>query len=411
MDIRKHPAYMWSQARGPHVARLQKLLNVSVELLQQCGLKVNASKCFTVALRNVPHEKKTIVDKETVFECQGRILPALKRSDDWKYLGFLTPEGRAKTNASGKLRDALEKLTKAPLKPQQRLFALRTNVIPGLYHQLELGNVTLSKLRKCDNMIRQAVRTWINLPTDTPNAYIHASIGDGGLGISSLRWTVPLRRLNRLKKLPLAEQPANSAPGAFTQNEIKQCENRLKDNQQNIKTSADIYKRWAEQLYTKVDGIGLKESSQVPQQHVWIQEGTRFLTGKDFLQSCKLRINALPTKSRTSRGRPKERLCRAGCNRPETLNHVLQQCHRTHGPRIKRHNAIITYIERGLRRQEYEVSNEPEIHTKAGLRKPDLIAKRGITAILIDAQVVNDQTDLNSAHKQKSELYKDLRKQ
>ncbi|KAL0103798.1 hypothetical protein PUN28_017835 [Cardiocondyla obscurior] len=257
-------------------------------------------------------------------------------------------------------------------------------------------------------MIRQAVRTWINLPTDTPNAYIHASIRDGGLGISSLRWTVPLRRLNRLKKLPLAEQPANSAPGAFTQNEIKQCENRLKDNQQNIKTSADIYKRWAEQLYTKVDGIGLKESSQVPQQHVWIQEGTRFLTGKDFLQSCKLRINALPTKSRTSRGRPKERLCRAGCNRPETLNHVLQQCHRTHGPRIKRHNAIITYIERGLRRQEYEVSNEPEIHTTAGLRKPDLIAKRGITAILIDAQVVNDQTDLNSAHKQKSELYKDL---
>ncbi|KAL0103868.1 hypothetical protein PUN28_017905 [Cardiocondyla obscurior] len=286
----------------------------------------------------------------------------LQKSDDWKYLGIpFTPEGRAKTNASGKLRDALEKLTKAPLKPQQRLFALRTNVIPGLYHQLELGNVTLSKLRKCDNMIRQAVRTWINLPTDTPNAYIHASIGDGGLGISSLRWTVPLRRLNRLKKLPLAEQPANSAPGAFTQNEIKQCENRLKDNQQNIKTSADIYKRWAEQLYTKVDGIGLKES-----------------------------------------------LCRAGCNRPETLNHVLQQCHRTHGPRIKRHNAIITYIERGLRRQEYEVSNEPEIHTKAGLRKPDLIAKRGITAILIDAQVVNDQTDLNSAHKQKSELYKDL---
>ncbi|KAL0103799.1 hypothetical protein PUN28_017836 [Cardiocondyla obscurior] len=105
---------------------LQKLLNVSVELLQQCGLKVNASKCFTVALRNVPHEKKTIVDKETVFECQGRILPALKRSDDWKYLGIpFTPEGRAKTNASGKLRDALEKLTKAPLKPQQRLFALR----------------------------------------------------------------------------------------------------------------------------------------------------------------------------------------------------------------------------------------------------------------------------------------------
>lgn len=122
---------------------LQKMLNLSTQFLNDCGLKINASKSMTVALRNMPHEKKTVVDKETVFLCEKKILPALKRSDDWKYLGVpFTPEGRARSDVTRKLSLSLERLTKAPLKPQQRMFALRTMVIPGLFHQLELGNNT-----------------------------------------------------------------------------------------------------------------------------------------------------------------------------------------------------------------------------------------------------------------------------
>lgn len=64
----------------------------------------------------------------------------------------------------------------------------------------------------------------------------------------------------------------------------------------------EVADRWATQLYERVDGKGLKQSSDVPQQHTWIQDGTRFLTGRDFLISCKLRVNALPTKARTARG-------------------------------------------------------------------------------------------------------------
>lgn len=41
---------------------LQKLLDQSTNFLGKCGLRVNAFKCITVALRNVPHEKKTVVD-------------------------------------------------------------------------------------------------------------------------------------------------------------------------------------------------------------------------------------------------------------------------------------------------------------------------------------------------------------
>lgn len=180
------------------------------------------------------------------------------------------------------------------------------------------------------------------------------------------------------------------------------------DSGTEITSSVDVSKRWAQQLYARVDGVGLKESGKIPQQHMWIQEGTRFLSRRDFLQSCKLRINAIPTRSRTTRGRLLERQCRTGCGWPETLDHVLQKCHRTHGPRIKRHNAVAAYVARALSRQEYTVAEEPEIRTTLGLRKPDIVAKLGQTVLVIDAQVVNDQMDLDTAHRMKSSIYENI---
>lgn len=388
---------------------LQQLLNRSTRYLESCGLMVNASKCMTVALRNVPHEKKTVVDKETVFLCGKRLLPSLKRTDEWKYLGIpFTPEGRAQGKAKEKLLASIEKLTKAPLKPQQRVYALRTMVIPGLYHQLELGNTTISVLRKCDTILRQAVRRWLALPADVPNAYIHANTKHGGLGIASFRWHVPLRRLKRLERLPLAAVHATSTPGAFLKKEIMQCEICLRNDQRQLKSAEDIDRKWSTQLYSMVDGAGLKEAGRVPRQHDWIQDGTRFLSGKDYLQSCRLRINSLPTRSRITRGRANDRMCRAGCNKIETLNHVLQQCHRTHGIRIKRHDNLVAYVARGLEVAEYQVSVEPKLQTAAGIRKPDIVARRGVLGLVIDAQVINDQYDLDTAHENKIEYYKDI---
>lgn len=385
---------------------LQSLLDRAVGFLSLCGLKVNASKCLTVSIRNVPHEKKTIIDKDTVFLCQQRELPALKRTDDWRYLGVpFTPEGKSQVKVTAKLLDAVTKLTRAALKPQQRLYALRTMVLPGIYHQLELGCTSISILKKCDKIVRHTVRRWLNLPSDSPNAYIHACVKDGGLGIEAARWSAPLRRLNRLKSLPLAQQNREGPPGAFLSKEMDTCNKRLLPGMISAK---DVAAKWAELLYARVDGKGLEESNKVPRQHNWVMEGTRFLSGRDFLQSCKLRINALPTKSRTTRGRPIDRMCRAGCRWPETLDHVIQKCHRTHGPRIKRHNAIVSYIAQGLRKQEYMVEVEPVIETAGGRRKPDVVAKLGQTALVIDAQVVNDQIDLDQAHRRKSDTYKNI---
>ncbi|CAL1672711.1 unnamed protein product [Lasius platythorax] len=99
-----------------------------------------------------------------------------------------------KLDIKNKLVSALDKLNKAPLKPQ-RFFGLRTMILRGIFHQAELGNVNISVLHKCDQQVRCKVRQRLSLPSDAPNAYIHANTKDGGLGITALRWSAPLRRL------------------------------------------------------------------------------------------------------------------------------------------------------------------------------------------------------------------------
>lgn len=384
---------------------LQIMINTASEFLAKCGLLINATKSFTVALRTVPHMKKSVVDGKAQFLCLGQKLPALKRESEWKYLGVpFTPEGRTLTKPEEQLQGALDKLTKAPLKPQQRLFALRVMVLPGLYHLLTLGSTTLSRLKKIDALTRAAARKWLDLPHDVTNAYFHANVNDGGLSIPSMRWLMPLHRKVRLQNFIGVGQTTNS----YLTQELQRATKRLTENRVDYDSSESLEKRWAILLHGSIDGKGLRESRKTPQQHHWVTDGSKFLSGRDFVNATKLRINAMPTRSRTARGRRRNRLCRGGCNAVETLNHVLQQCHRTHRTRIERHNAIINYVKRALVKKCERVEEEPLFVTAEGNRKPDLIAIQQDKAIVLDAQIVSEHIDLDTAHTNKVEKYQPL---
>ena len=68
------------------------------------------------------------------------------------------------------ISNALLRVSKAPLKPQQMLFALRINLLPGLYHAASLGAVQVGTLKKCDLILRSTVRRSLDLPADAPVA-------------------------------------------------------------------------------------------------------------------------------------------------------------------------------------------------------------------------------------------------
>ncbi|CAK9823991.1 Retrovirus-related Pol polyprotein from type-2 retrotransposable element R2DM [Anthophora retusa] len=183
--------------------------------------------------------------------------------------------------------------------------------------------------------------------------------------------------------------------------ELQRTIRRLTENHRDLNSQENIDKKWATLLHSLVDGSGLKESRKTPRQHQWVTDGNRFLSGKDFINTIKLRVNAMPTRSRTARGRTSDRSCRAGCNAVETLNRVLQQCHRTHRARIERHNAIASYLKRALGKQYGKVDDE--LHFKT-----NLIAVRDATALVLDVQVVSEHTDLDTAHRTKQDKYKPL---
>lgn len=79
-------------------------------------------------------------------------------------------------------RELLERVTRAPLKQQQRLFILRGFLLPWLFHRLVLGPWGIGTLSKLDRMTRAAIRKWLALPHYTPVRYFHAPVSEGGLG-------------------------------------------------------------------------------------------------------------------------------------------------------------------------------------------------------------------------------------
>ena len=93
-----------------------------------------------------------------------------------------------------------------------------------------------------------------------------------------------------------------------------------------------------------------------------------------------------------------------------TLHHVLQDYHRTHQWRIKRHDAITNYVLRSIKAKFDQVLIEPHIMSEnCGLQKPDLVACRNNSVLVLDTQVVGEQTDLGAAHERKAQKYAHLR--
>lgn len=385
---------------------LQCLIDDTQRFLTSCGLSLNSAKCKTLSIKGQPKQKTSVIERRS-FTTTGREMPSLGRTDEFKYLGVtFTADGRCKQLPQQDLVPMLESLSKAPLKPQQRLHALRTVVLPKLYHRLTLGSVKIGSLNKVDLLIRRNVRKWLDLPNDVPIAFFHAPVSHGGLGIPSIRWQAPWLRWSRLVGINLPNVEPNSTANTFIATEIDRAERRLRVNGQNLRSGKDIEAYWSRKLYESVDGAGLRDAGKCKQAHRWLREPSKLLSGRDFVNLVRLRINALPTRSRTSRGRPeKERQCRAGCGVPETVNHIVQTCHRTHVCRMERHNAVVAYAKRSLHNRGYSVVEEPRLETSAGMRKPDIVANMGHTTIIFDAQVVTDGRNIEEAHATKIRKY------
>uniref|UniRef100_A0ABD2WQM3 Reverse transcriptase n=1 Tax=Trichogramma kaykai TaxID=54128 RepID=A0ABD2WQM3_9HYME len=311
---------------------------------------------------------------------------------------------------SFRLRE-LANIASAPLKPQQRLKILRCFFVPRFYHQLVLSRCHLQTLKSLDRQVRAAVRKWLRLPKDVPIGYFHARCLDGGLGIPSFRTAIPALVHSRLSDM--AESSCAAVRGVFchrsVQASIRWAETALSFHGRPLIDQEARGKYWASLLHQANDGKELSECARVRASHSWVDRNSAALSGRDYVQFHHVRVNTLPTRVRTSRGRrvvggpPIER--RVGCGTTETAAHVIQGCHRTHGGRILRHDAICRIAVSSLRQLGWSVRQEPHFHTRKGLRKPDIVAVKEQVVKVIDAQVISASSSLDDSHRRKVAKY------
>ena len=339
--------------------------------------------------------------KEPSFNLGGTPLRAVNYETCFKYLGIkYSPTGKLRANID-QFNQMLERIAKAPLKPQQKLDLLRSNIIPKVLHSLVLGRVTKGLLQSFDSSVRSFVRRSCGLTEDVPIAFFTTGVKQGGLGIPSLSTNVPLSLLRRLQKMENSSDPAVMALCTdVTITKLKaSCFSILGVTSMEEVLDPKIKERFATELYSKIDGKQLFEFKANPDGQLWVRGRTSIVSGKNYRSLVQLRIGRLPTKENCNRGRDGDKLCRH-CNRlQESLSHVVQGCHFSHFERMRRHNAVQDAIKGEATKNGFEVLSEPQFRvlTADGLRtlKPDLVAILPEEVIVADVTIVTEQQRFN----------------
>lgn len=378
-----------------------------VEALAKIGLKINPRKSSTLSLVPSGREKKMKVVSDQPFTVDGVPMKTLSISDFWKYLG-VNYGSKGPTSISTTLLADLEKLTKGPLKTQQRLRLLKSFVIPKFQDRLVLSRTTAVGLKKMDVHIRNNVRKWLHLPHDVPVAYLYAPVKGGGLGIPCLQLWIPLMRLNRLRNIMRTggERITVILNCNLYKSIIHGSKLALAALGKDEPVLQDYHLYWKKTLNEMVDGRDIRNAANHSSSTLFNSVRMDELRSEDFIHYNQIRSNSIPTRKRTARGRRKPTRCRAGCRQVETLQHVVQMCERTHNGRLLRHNRVVDILSEELKKREYIVHKEVKIRTSQDVHKPDIIMVKGDIAYVVDVQVIKCN-ELEYDHRVKIRKYRE----
>lgn len=370
---------------------MQRILTQVHTSLLAFGMELSIEKSNVLSLVPSGREKKMKVVCDNSFHVGDANLRQIGVMDTWKYLGvYFEGKGLAKDRVC--LSGDLSKLDRAPLKPQQRLELLKSAVLSKHLHTLVLGRTTLSKLRGLDSQVRKSLRKWLKLPNDVPLAYMYAAVRSGGLGIPCLAESIPMIKKSRLKRFLASGTTGAGAMGdsIYIQGQLDWCDKALAHIGEEV-TKESRLSHWEGQLESKYDTMHLVRSRDCKTSTSWVHNKAYEISGRDYVRYNLIRAGCLPSRARTQRGRTGTRVCRAGCMASETNYHVIQQCHRTHGGRILRHDRLVKMIAEclGGSRQSYDVRTEPKFRTTTGLKKPDLLVTKNMCTYVLDVQVVS----------------------
>ncbi|RLJ22878.1 hypothetical protein DJ031_00040 [bacterium endosymbiont of Escarpia laminata] len=382
-------------------SKVEKALGLS-------GLALNAQKSATIRIDVLGKSKQWSCNPTDFLVSRGGdLIKALSISEGYRYLGNLVGAGRLASTTLESVKKGVEELSRAPLKPEQRMFILRCHLLPSLLHRAVLGRLSRSTLDFIDKISRAAARSWVKLPHDTPMGFFHASHKDGGLGIPRFRWLIPILRTKRMERMIGSSDPVVRAVTELKnfQRDLRRWSKPISAFGIILRNNRDIQRASAECLYSSVDGHGLRGSRNEGFVNGWMTSGTGLVSGRSYVNCVKIKGNLIHTALRASRGRPEASTRCDACRGVESLGHILQVCPRTHHTRCDRHDGINSYLKTVLGKKGYTTRVEPSIPTPAGIRRPDLVVWKDDKCGVIDVTIIADNHSLEDAHQRKTTYY------
>ncbi len=144
---------------------MQKLVSDCVTFLEKRGMSLNPEKCVLMCRIAAPGLQLCALTRE----CDIRIYGSKPRriysdQDLYTYLGIRSnPNGKKSPNAE-EVRRKLGMLEAAPLKPEQKLYFLRTHLMPSVLREAVLARLNAGLLEQWDHEIKSFVKRVCFLP-------------------------------------------------------------------------------------------------------------------------------------------------------------------------------------------------------------------------------------------------------
>lgn len=363
-----------------------KRLKLAADFFARRGMGFNPSKCTAMTVQVNRANKHSYCITRPLFYIEGQAIRQLQPGEMFGYLGAnYGVMGRSKP-VLDEVNIQLRRIGKSPLKPQQKLAILKVYLLPRYLHLLQSPVVTKKTLKYFDRVVRVAVRSYLHLNKTCAEAFIHAPVREGGLGVSCFSEIIPAILRNRLNRLFIAADPITSATlsTSYSVEFVRKLGRWTGESGGSMRALAQ---RMSERLDTGFSGNGLRQGRAYPRCSDWVPNPPPYWSGADFVRAVQLRGNLLPVRGVPSNP-PGERQCRMGCLRTESLSHVLQKCPVSLRTRIRRHDHLVQTVRKIAERKGWTVEVEPRIRcTDGALKIPDLLLRMGSRIVVVDATV------------------------
>uniref|UniRef100_A0A3B3ZBK2 Reverse transcriptase domain-containing protein n=1 Tax=Periophthalmus magnuspinnatus TaxID=409849 RepID=A0A3B3ZBK2_9GOBI len=366
------------------------------------GLVANPSKCSCLLLEK--EGRKMVLNRGPQWTIRGVPVPWLGERESVRYLGVdINPwKGICPSQVMPPLNRMLERVSRAPLKPSQRLHILRVYLLPRLQYACDYSGSRAKELKEVDMRVRRAVKEWLHLEPYTTDGVLYSAFADGGLGLPKFELHIPAARLRRLVKMVNSTDAVTNEVARMVGLEsivialIMYCM---------LESDARIFAKWAGQIS---HGKGVGNFKQDKLSNYWCRDPIGAgLTQSEFITALQLRSNTyIITKGHGSTLLNSS--CRLCSYATGTLAHVIGNCPLLRDNRMRTHNNVCKRLADVAEGKGWRVWREHRLSVGGATGVPGLVIQKGGVAHIIDVAICFEQglSTLNDAAERKARKYR-----